>query len=784
MLAGKPFYSSNLLKAFVAGVLLLSFYSCGVIPKNYPKNTPFVFDYNINVEGNLNKEEKDNLQSVLKNQLDDSIAVRAVPKPFSNFPKIFASRLNKPPVYNSDNADKSVLYMRALMISLGYFYDTITYTTDTVFVAPDQYRTTVNFNVKPGKLVTLDSISYNIKHPELQRLTDSSMKETLLKKGYAFAKGIITAEGDRLVEIYRNNGYLRFTREEMMGLWDTLNLAILNPSLDPFEQILLLDSLKKSRVNPTANLDIRLRPGLDSVRLTKYYVGQVNIFPDFGPDIDTSLVKKTTIGKDLHVLQYHNTFKPGIFKGNIYLRNGEVYSQRRSQRTINRLNALGSWRLVNIQPQPRPGLDTVDFKITMTPSDKYLFSANLEATQNQSPITGSLFGLGFNVSVQNRNFAKAANLATSNLRFGVELGEKRLVQTQQFSFGHKIYFPRPVPRLPWIPERHRDNIKSLFAFNAANTERRDFFNLTTINASLGYEFQRTVPQTSKSLQLSFRPLNIEYSYLIRRDSLDSLIKRNPALANIFTDGFISSISIGATYTGGSIKKPYILTGNLEYSPFIAGLIKSKFLDDQLYRFIKLNTEYTKLFKFNKSAVAIRAFAGIGYELNSTVNEKKRNNLPFFKQYFAGGPNSMRAWSLRKLGPGSSDRDFDAFPERYGDIQLEFNAEYRFLIANIAGVKVESALFTDIGNIWFMKKEASDKPEEIFKFSRLGKDLAVGVGTGLRVDFNFFLIRLDYAYKAKDPTPSLDNAALRNKWFGYKLRDGDQLQLGINYPFKL
>ncbi|MBP6477350.1 MAG: BamA/TamA family outer membrane protein, partial [Chitinophagaceae bacterium] len=177
----------------------------------------------------------------------------------------------------------------------------------------------------------------------------------------------------------------------------------------------------------------------------------------------------------------------------------------------------------------------------------------------------------------------------------------------------------------------------------------------------------------------------------------------------------------------------------------------------------------------------RLFGGIGYALNSTVNENKRYALPFFRQYFAGGPSSMRAWQLRRLGPGSSIKDFNQFPDRFGDVQLEFNTEYRFKVAEIAGTRVESVLFTDIGNVWLLKKQAGQE-EEVFKFSRLGQDIAIGVGTGLRIDFNFFLIRVDYAYKVKDPSP--DNIADQNKWFNnWRLTNG-QLQIGINYPFSL
>lgn len=147
---------------------------------------------------------------------------------------------------------------------------------------------------------------------------------------------------------------------------------------------------------------------------------------------------------------------------------------------------------------------------------------------------------------------------------------------------------------------------------------------------------------------------------------------------------------------------------------------------------------------------------------------------------------MRAWGLRRLGPGSLVKGFTdstGIPERYGDIQLEANIEYRFPIKNISGVQVNGAVFTDIGNVWLLKKQAGP-PEEIFNFGRLGKDIAVGAGVGLRIDFNFFILRFDYSYKVKDPSPSTEDAAVQNKWFGYKFFKGDQFQLGVRYPFIL
>ena len=145
---------------------------------------------------------------------------------------------------------------------------------------------------------------------------------------------------------------------------------------------------------------------------------------------------------------------------------------------------------------------------------------------------------------------------------------------------------------------------------------------------------------------------------------------------------------------------------------------------------------------------------------------------------------MRAWSLRRLGPGSVVKNFagsEGTPDRYGDFQLEGNIEYRFPLGQPLGIKVQGAVYTDMGNVWLLKKEAGP-PEAVFHFYNFYNDIAIGAGTGLRVDFGFFIIRLDYAYKVRDPSPSIDIAALQHKWFAYEFFKGSVFELGIGYPF--
>ncbi|WP_315822020.1 BamA/TamA family outer membrane protein [Paraflavitalea speifideaquila] len=260
----------------------------------------------------------------------------------------------------------------------------------------------------------------------------------------------------------------------------------------------------------------------------------------------------------------------------------------------------------------------------------------------------------------------------------------------------------------------------------------------------------------------------------------------PAYRFAFNDGMIIStiFSVTAGKQYDDDKKLTLIRGRIEESGGLFGLIKSLELGD-LRRFVKVDGEVKHYINRKRSSWAFRAFGGIAFIYGKTDTAGvivRENNLPFFKAFFAGGPYSMRAWQVRRLGPGSStlyDQSDTTRVDRFGNMQLEFNAEYRFNITTIAGVKVNSALFVDIGNIWSKEYENGQKiPESSFKLSRLYKDIALGAGTSLRLDFEFFLIRLDWAYRLKNPR----YASVNNGWFQKVDIGSGQLQLGIGYPF--
>ena len=778
---------------FLFSLACIFFCSCSTI-NYYQPGKPFVYQTNINLQGNLSIDERKELMVRLQDQVHDSIRVRRVQRlvGWDKGPRLFYSVLTNPAVYDSINAEKSIGFMHALLNSMGYDRDSITYDT-TLKIVPAaegaQYRTTVNFTVDPGKLFHIDSVSYNLPD-SLQRLTNETLNQSLLKKGEPFSKEIITNEFNRLTDLYRNNGYLRFSFEELLAVWDTVGIRLLRPTLDPIEQAQLFEALRNRRQNPTADIEVRLRANKDSSHLIRYFNGDVTIYPDF--TADTALfIPDTTYSHGYRVISYMNIFKPKTPAQNIFLNRGELYSQRNYLKSLNRLNSIGAWRLVTIDQVPRALTDTVDYVVRLTPAKKYSFSTNIEGSQNFGNnvlSNGNL--IGFNLNLQNRNFAKAANLANTNFRFATEINNGAFVQTKQISFSHSIYFPRVIPNFKFLPAMYKENAKTVFGFNSSYTSRKDFFDLSSVTGSWGYE------TSWKNKYLTIRLPNVEYSYLRKGVGLQNLINQNRSYEFIFNSGLVVSAIGNLRISGGRKDVVNVTTLNAESSGLITGLLHNDFLLNNLHRFVKGDAEFKQTRTIRRSAFAWRTFLGVGYELPSSLFKNNRS-LPFFKSYIAGGANSMRAWRLRELGPGSTVKSFantDA-PERFGDMQLEANAEYRFYVTDFSGFKINSVVFTDMGNIWNLRRN-TDFPNGKFMYDDAGKfqfnkfwtDLAIGVGTGLRIDLGFFLIRVDYAFKAKDPSPA--NINYQNKWFA-ELRDAKgllrklgtgQIQLGVTYPF--
>lgn len=778
----------------VTGLLMMG--SCTVV-KNYPANTPFVFENIIHVNGDISKDETKRLENELSGYWDDSIAVRTITQ--------FGVRsvIKEPKVFDSSDINPSMMFMRSYLNAQGYYNVELA---DTVYfdTLRDQVRTTVQMDIAVGRSLHLDSIAYDLNDTALNRLVAENKKGTFLKTGDPYSKQNIASELDRLVNVFRTNGFFKLTRDFLVAELDTTDRMLLEITLDPFEQAQnIAEAARRRRENPTVNILIRQRNLNDTTEvnyLTKYYNGNLYYYPETRiNDIPDSLMTKNyriNFSKNDATLRQNEAFIHfNPLYEHTYLRKGLLFNQDRYYKTLNNLNQLGAWNQVDVRTVERmDSVPVIDYHFFLTPAQKYSLSTELEVSRNSGTIlNGNLLGIANNVTFRNRNAWKESVQTSTVIRNGIELSftDSIPLQTFQSSISHAISIPKFIVPFKIDRIKRLDAYRTVINLSAAYTERRKFFRLRSILASWGYEWK------NNNHSIAYRPLNVEVYSLDTLEGLTSAFIKNPFLRTAFNTGNVVSQTFSYTVTFPGTKSPNV-SNYIRFSAEEAGAILGRFkgLNDKIYQYIKAESEFRQLRQLRKTELAYRLFGGIGY--NYSNDPVIGQSLPFFKQFVAGGPNSMRAWPLRQLGLGSSlvSDTSTSFRDRYGDIQLEANVEYRFPLATISTVKIASALFVDAGNIWNLKN-AEVNPLSKLSWNRFYRDIAIGAGTGLRLDFSYFLIRLDFAYKVKDPARrnnrngwmSIKDFEWRNKEFTNigpnaepLVRNNYAFQLGIGLPF--
>lgn len=404
--------------------------------------------------------------------------------------------------------------------------------------------------------------------------------------------------------------------------------------------------------------------------------------------------------------------------------------------------------------------------------------------------------------MKNRNVGRQALQLQNTLRTGIEFTDFSKILSSEISLSNRLIFPYLLTPFKIKNEKNLLNARSYITVDGSYIDRYKYYKINTINTYLGYEFQRN---TNTSWQVRFP--NIEYTRIYGIDTgFAQLITDYPLLRYSYNDGLI--IGINATYTrrfnpanprSFGIVRLYGEESGLILGEVFKGLTAPGKAMQDLYRFIKLSADYRHYITRPKTAWAFRFFAGYGVGFNTESNKDGGATLPFFRQFFAGGPNSMRGWRLRKLGPGSSifydtlrvrsytpdgtlvEKRFD---DRYADIQVEGNIEYRFDVFQVYGYWLRGALFTDIGNVWIRKSEDPDFKYGVLNFNRLYTDIAVAGGAGLRLDFRYFLLRFDLGWRLKDPLYASDawSKSSDDGWFIKENMRTPSFQFGIGYPF--
>jgi hypothetical protein len=774
-------------------IVILLLASCTIV-KNYPENKPFVYSNKVIVDGIISKDEKKRLQTELQNYWHDSLKVRSISQ--------FGVRtvMKNPTAYDSTYINSSITFMNSYLNSQGYYNGIFKDSADTVKV-DNQLRTNLVMNVLLGRNLRIDSFAFDFENTELQQLAAANQNKTFLAKNKDFSKQLISSELDRLVTLFRNNGYFYFTRDNLFADVDTTDLSLLELTLDPFEQASKIsEATQRRRLNPTIDVIIRQR-NTDSINATKYRVGHVYFYPEAQINDDPDSLINATFSKissnrKITVKQNEGIINYGPMYEHTFMRRDTMYMEQGYFKTVNSLSQMGVWSQVDAKAVARPGsANVLDFHFFLTPAKKYSFSTELEGSRNTGGITtGNLLGIANNNILRNRNVWQEGIQSSTSARIGVELGfnqNTNPLQTFQASLSQNYSIPRLLTPVNIERKKRLDYYKTVVSFNAAYADRLNFFRLRSLVSSFGYEWKLG------NHVWTFRPLNLELYGLEKLRLLDSAFKANPFLRTAFNTGYVAgNLNLTFNKTFASRNRPHIsnyLRASVEESGAILGRIKS--LSDKIYQYVRTEGEFRQIVKFRKTDLAYRLFGGVGY--NYGTDSIIGQTLPFFKQFIAGGPNSMRAWNLRQLGLGSSLRSdtSSSFRDRFGDIQLEGNVEYRFPITTIGGVKLNSAVFADIGNIWNLKSNI-DNPMSKLQWDRLFRDLAIGVGTGLRLDFNYFLIRIDFAYKVKDPAREANNGWMsikdfewRNKEYNVNSTNGRPLrrnnyafQLGIGLPF--
>ncbi len=759
------------------------------IVRNYPKEKEFIYNNKIIVKDAASVQNAKELSIALDNYWDDSIKVLKI-RQYGIFNTII-----KPQSYQPERMSRTIQYMSDFLASQGYNHPNLTpiIRTDTV---KKEWRTTVTMEVELNKKTLLDSISYQLSDPILQNIALKNSQASYLKKGQAFSNQGINNELDRLVTLFRSNGFFNFTKEKIFAEVDTIDASLMVLQLDPLSQITQVTEAKeKNNQNPSWKISIQLR-NLTKDITKQYSVGQQLFYSDIAlidnPDsvLTHPPLKRDTLDHLVHLYTIPK-FKSTLFKEQAFIQKGSLFNESSYYQTLNNFSSLGAWQQVD----GRTALvnDSVYLHYFLVPNFRRSVNFDIEGSRNTAQLgSGNLLGLSTNMTYRDRNVQRKAIASTTSLRLGVELNlnsGSNLTQTLLWNVGQTYSFPNLL--IPFVKKvaKANQNVKSNFSMYGSYMDRLDFYQLKSFTTNWGYEWKKN--KNGKQQLINYRPLNIELYLLNKFSQLDSLLILNPFLRSSFNEGNIVSQSLSYTNIGNSSKHPrqqeYLRLG-IEEAGGLLGL--SQKLTNNFYRFLKLEAEYRSTYKYDNSEIAWRLMGGWGN--NYSNNARLSGQLPFFKQFTAGGPYSMRAWGLRQLGLGSSTfydtsasrQNFD----RFGDLQLEANFEYRFTFLQLGSYKIGSALFTDIGNVWNTRDLGNDLSAG-FKLDRLYKDLAIAVGTGLRMDFDYFIIRIDYALKMKDPTRQNNNGWLNLsdiKWNEIKsngLRVNNYAwQFGIGLPF--
>lgn len=676
----------------------------------------------------------------------------------SNF-QLQSGTVEQPVVFDSLQMHQSSLHFRNYLFNQGYFYpeisDTVVYRDRKAYVTY-HVHTGINFLIKDIHLDVDDSL--------IHTLVAEHMEATVLKEGTPFSMSLLESERSRITTLLKDHGYYRFSQDNIVDFsLDTFSNNYLKDSYSTFESAInFLTFQKAPREKPTLNITVFIRGQQNPNAYRKYKINRINVYPDFeGRDDwrDSSMIEKNV--QDVR-FRYHNYYvREQVLRKHLYFEQGNFYSQADYENTINKLNQLGIFQSIRIFLSEDTTLQEnntgfLNVNILLTPSDKMDYGINFEISNGTTYILGSALTLNF----RNRNFAKGANLLTTAVSGGIEttyddqIGDNffshfRLL-TKNFGLNASINFPKFL--VPFrVSHKIRNLPRTIIGVGTTMLDRVNYFTLTNTSANLTYNWRETQNKTwdiTPAFVNMIRLPNVS-------DSFSRRLADNDFLRNSYRETFIQGENIVFTYTNQTKSEQknytYIRLGVEEGGGLMTGVAEITPLRFRFAQYLRFDFDLRRYLNTEKSQLALRLYGGVGIPYGSS------STLPYIKQYFVGGAYSIRGWRIRTLGPGSYyDPALDtmsvSYIDRTGDIKLEMNAEYRFDMLQLfsGSIRLKGAIFADAGNIW-LAQPSKDYPGGDFSLSRLGSDLAVSTGAGIRFDLaGFFVFRLDAAFPVKKP----------------------------------
>lgn len=626
------------------------------------------------------------------------------------------------------------------------------------------------YTVKPGRQYTIRNVIWpDSLGTQLDSAVTRTKRRTRLIPGSPYDLDKIKDERSRIDERLKQKGYYFF---------------------NPDYLIIRVDSTVGDH---QVDLRVRLKDNVPERAKKVYTINNIFIYPNYQLSTARDTLKSPTVNdsveryKDFTIIDKEHNFRPIIYDRTMYFHKGDTYNRTDHNLSLNRLVNLGTFRFVKNQFKISDSLDTaLDAYYFLTPLPKKSIRTELSAKTNSANYNGS----ELTVNWSNRNTFKAAELLNISVFGGLE------VQMAGQNKGYNVYRVGSEVSLTWprfitpfkveTPSAFVPRTKVSIGYEYQN--RQKLYSLNSFKTSFGYMWKEDITKEHefKVMDVIYvSPTNVTEEYLQRIEDDES-----GSLQKAIDKQLIFGPTYSYTYTNtmrARKKNTVYYKGSIDLAGNLTGLITGAnvkkedpvtVLNVPFSQYTKTEHDFRYYHKFNtNSQLATRAIVGFGYPYGNS------RELPYVRQFFVGGTNSIRAFRARSIGPGTyrdSTITAESFlPEQSGDIKLELNAEYRMKLYSV----VHGAVFVDAGNIWLWNKKEGKEGAEFTK--DFYKELAVGAGLGLRLDLSFLILRLDGAFPLRKPwLPEgqrwvTDDIDLGSK---YWRKENLVFNLAIGYPF--